>query len=66
MSIENIPYNLNEVRGDNKDCTLIRIIQLSKFGLQQNVILHFELFLNSFLSCLRYELISKWSFHMVS
>lgn len=54
MSIENIPYNLNEVWGDNKDCTLIRIIQLSKFGLQQNIILHFELFLNSFLSCLRY------------
>lgn len=54
MSIENISYNLNEVWGDNKDCTLIRIIQLSKFSLQQNIILHFELFLNSFLSCLRY------------
>lgn len=52
-SIENIPYNLNEVRGDNKECILIRITQLSKFSLQQYVILHFELFLNRLLSCLR-------------
>lgn len=44
--------NLNEVRGDNKACTLIRITQLSKFCLQQYVILHFELFLNQLLSCL--------------
>lgn len=40
-SIESIPCNVKELREDNKTHTLTKTTQLSTFGLQKYVILHF-------------------------